>query len=78
MVGSSPGPFQVGASQRVSHYSQRRIGVAPSVGTIRISGIFNIGDADAFVEAVTSYFPLRAIRTDASTVYLVPGDTAAG
>ena len=64
------------AAERVGRYTAQRIEVAPSVAPIQINGIFNVGDANAFVEAVTSYFPVRAVRADTSTVYLVARNTA--
>ena len=32
----------------------------PSAANIHISGVFNAGDARAFIEAVTVYFPVKA------------------
>lgn len=44
---------------RVNRYARQAIVVDPSAAQFRISGVFNAGDADAFVEAVTSYLPVH-------------------
>ncbi len=33
--------------------------VSPAVATLEVSGVFTAGDADAFVEAISTYFPVR-------------------
>ena len=58
------------AVERVNRYSRRAIVVDPSVGQVGISGVFNAGDADAFVEAVTSYFPVQVEGSNESEVRL--------
>jgi transmembrane sensor len=58
------------AAERVNRYSRQRIVVHPSVAHIGVSGIFNAGDAHAFVEAVTTYFPVVVERLDDSTLQL--------
>ena len=44
---------------RINRYARQAIVVDPSAAQFRISGVFNAGDADAFVEAVTSYLPVH-------------------
>ena len=57
--------------ERVSRYSRRRILVAdPAVASLRVSGVFKAGDGDTFVEAVTTYFPLRALQAPTGAVLL--------
>jgi transmembrane sensor len=58
------------AAERVDRYARVRIEVDPSVAGLRVSGVFKEGDAAAFVEAVSAYFPVRARRIDAATVRL--------
>lgn len=58
------------AAERVNRYSKLQIEVSPSVANLEVSGVFTAGDADAFVEAVSTYFPLRSERTGASGIQL--------
>jgi transmembrane sensor len=58
------------AAERVNRYARERIQVDPSAANVNISGVFNTGDANAFIEAVTSYFPVQAERAEGSTVHL--------
>jgi transmembrane sensor len=50
------------AVERMNRYSHERIVVHPSAADIGVSGIFNAGDNHAFIEAVTTYFPVVAQR----------------
>jgi transmembrane sensor len=61
----------VSAAERVNRYARRPIKVDPSVATVGISGVFNSGDADAFVEAVTAYFPVEVDATDTAEIRLI-------
>jgi transmembrane sensor len=46
------------AAVRVNRYVHRKIVLSDaSVGGLRISGVFNTGDSDAFVEGVVNYLP---------------------
>ena len=57
--------------ERVNRYSGTRIVIDdPKVGTMRISGVFNAGDANGFVEIVSHYLPVRAVTVDAHTIAL--------
>lgn len=58
------------AVERLNRYSRRQIQVDPSIANIRISGIFNTGDADSFIEAITDYFPIRIDRETESEAHL--------
>jgi len=58
------------AAERVNRYARRHIAIDPSVAGVGISGVFNAGDTDAFVEAVSAYFPVRIDRSDESEVRL--------
>lgn len=50
------------AVQRVNRYTSQKIAVADdTVGAITVSGTFNAGDIDAFVEAVNSFLPVHAV-----------------
>lgn len=47
------------AVERVSRYSDRKIVVAdPAAAAVPISGVFNIGDVNAFLEAVNGFLPV--------------------
>jgi transmembrane sensor len=58
------------AAERFNRYSREQIQVDPSVAAVNISGAFNAGDSAAFIEAVTSYFPVNAERSAGSTIRL--------
>lgn len=58
------------AAERVNRYSQVQITVDPAVADVGISGAFNTGDSNAFVEAVSSYFAVRAEHTSAAKIHL--------
>jgi transmembrane sensor len=46
---------------RVNRYSRTRVVVADAkAGALRISGVFNTGDVNGFVDTVTSYLPVTA------------------
>ena len=57
--------------ERVNRYSGTQIVITdPRVGAMRISGVFNAGDALGFVEIVTHYLPVRAVSESANTIAL--------
>ena len=58
------------AAERVNRYARQQIEVDPSVATVGISGVFNAGDADAFIEAVTAYFPVQVDQTKGAEIHL--------
>lgn len=61
------------AVARMNRYSRIRLSVADErLEALRISGIFNTGDTDAFIEAVEAYFPVDARRMSASSIELHP------
>lgn len=60
------------AAERMNRYGHLQILVDPAVEHIGISGVFKAGDTSAFMDAVTTYFPVRAERIGASQVRLVP------
>lgn len=55
------------AVQRVNRYNVGKpIVVAPDASAIRISGVFNAGDTDAFLQGVVAAFPVQAIAANGS------------
>ncbi|MEJ0038325.1 MAG: FecR domain-containing protein [Gammaproteobacteria bacterium] len=58
------------AVERINRYARQQVDVDPSVAAVGISGVFNSGDTDAFIEAVTTYFPVEAIRNRGANIYL--------
>lgn len=48
------------AALRISRSSARRVSVDPAVANLRISGVFNAGDADGFVQTMSLYLPVKA------------------
>lgn len=55
--------------ERMDRYTRQQVVVDPSVANVNVSGVFNAGDTAAFIEAVTAYFPIQAVRTGDS-IYL--------
>jgi transmembrane sensor len=58
------------AVAEMNRYSRRKVVLGdPQLASLRISGAFNTGDTNTFVEALTSYFPIRRdLRDDDSVV----------
>ncbi len=53
------------AVERLNRYSRVRLEVAdPAIERWPVSGIFGVGDAEAFAEAIAAYFPIQAQRSD--------------
>jgi transmembrane sensor len=53
------------AVERVNRYSERQVTVGDAAARAqRVSGVFDAGDVDAFVEAVTYYLPVDAAPAD--------------
>lgn len=50
------------AAARINRYATHAIVVDPSVAHLGISGVFKVGEPEAFVEAVASYFPVQVRR----------------
>ena len=48
------------AVAKVGRYSKRRIEVDPAAANLRVSGAFNAGDTESFLDGMTSYFGLTA------------------
>jgi transmembrane sensor len=73
LVGDRPGSGQLSfanepltiAVQRVNRYNVGKpIAVAPQAADVRVSGLFNTGDTDAFVQGVVAAFPLTAVVSE--------------
>jgi transmembrane sensor len=59
------------AVARVNRYSHAKLAVADHrAADQRISGVFDTGDTSAFVEGVTSYLPVRAVRASGGGIEL--------
>ncbi|WP_140987033.1 FecR family protein [Asticcacaulis tiandongensis] len=48
------------AAERMSNYTQTRISVDRDVADMRISGMFMVGQTNAFIDALQAYYPLQA------------------
>ena len=48
------------AVAKVGRYSNQRIVVDPGASGLRVSGAFNAGDTESFLDGMTSYFGLTA------------------
>ena len=61
------------AVTRMNRYSRIKLTVADEgLADLRLSGVFNAGDTDAFIEAVEAYFPIEARRMSASRIEFHP------
>jgi transmembrane sensor len=47
------------AALRISRSSARQVSVDPAVANLRISGVFNAGDADGFAQTMSLYLPVK-------------------
>lgn len=56
--------------ERVNRYSDTQITVDPAIGGLKISGVFDTGDAQGFVNIVTRYLRVRAVAEDPHTIAL--------
>jgi len=72
-IGDRPGGGQLSfaseplsvAVQRVNRYNVGKpIAVAPQAADMRVSGVFNTGDTDAFVQGVVAAFPVKAVVSE--------------
>ncbi|MDZ4372121.1 MAG: FecR domain-containing protein, partial [Phenylobacterium sp.] len=62
------------AVAEVNRYSPRRIDLqASEFAAIPVSGVFDTGDVDGFVAALTDLYPLRATRSADGTIVLSDG-----
>ncbi|MDR3511189.1 MAG: FecR domain-containing protein [Caulobacteraceae bacterium] len=56
-------------TERVSRYTDQPIVVDPSAAGLRLSGVFNTGDVETFVDTVTHYLPVQSnLRPDGSII----------
>jgi transmembrane sensor len=56
---------------RVNRYSDIQVVVSdPAIGEMKISGVFNAGDPQSFVNIVTRYLRIQAVPQDAHTIAL--------
>ena len=58
------------AVERVNRYTNKPILVDPAIANLRVSGAFNAGDVSAFIEAITSYFPVEATTSPDNQIVL--------
>lgn len=62
--------------ERVNRYGGTQIVIAEArVGDMKISGVFNAGDALGFVEIVTHYLPVKAVSEGPNTIALQSNGT---
>jgi transmembrane sensor len=50
------------AAARINRYSSRQVELAGAVGRLRINGVFNTGDVEAFVAGIEATMPVRISR----------------
>lgn len=55
----------------INRYSSTRIELAdPSLGQLRVSGVFKAGHSESFVETVTGHYPIQVASRDESRILL--------
>jgi transmembrane sensor len=60
------------AVEQVNRYAVQPISIDPAVASIRVTGVFNAGDTNSFLSAVTGYLPIVASTTADNRVVLLP------
>lgn len=66
-------PISVAVAE-VNRYSREPIELRdPRISEIRVSGVFNAGDIDGFVAALTDLYPLKATRGADGRIVLAGG-----
>ena len=61
------------AVAEVNRYGGRQIALADStLGRLQVSGIFHVGQPEAFVESMAAVLPLRVTRETSGTITLGP------
>jgi len=58
------------AVEQVNRYTEKPLQVDPAIAQLRISGVFNAGDVSAFVDAITSFFPVQTTVNDSDQTVL--------
>jgi transmembrane sensor len=58
--------------ERINRYSAHSVRVEPAAANIRVSGVFRAGDTSTFVDTVTRYLPMTAMRNEDGSVVLKP------
>ncbi len=59
-------------AQRVSRYAEHPIMTHGSAASLKISGVFNAGDTNTFIDTVERAFPIDADQQDDGTIILRP------
>jgi transmembrane sensor len=60
------------AVERVNRYSNEKLEIGDSAaGQVRVTGVFTAGDVQAFVEGVSSAFPVRAVRQNDRRMFVM-------
>lgn len=60
------------AIERINRYADRPVKIGDgAAANVRISGVFHAGDLEAFIDGVTTLFPVRAERDEGGGVVLV-------
>lgn len=59
------------AVAKVNRYGSRRMSVDPSVAAVPVSGIFEAGDTNGFLEAITGFLPVSVVD-DGNGVAIAP------
>ncbi len=58
------------AVEEVNRYTDKPLRVDAGVAQLRVSGVFNAGDVNAFIDAITSFFPVQATVNDGNQIVL--------
>jgi transmembrane sensor len=66
------------AVQEVNRYSNTQIVLAdPALAKLRVSGVFNAGHSQSFIETIIGHYPISAVERSDGRVVLTPKPSAA-
>jgi transmembrane sensor len=58
------------AVARFNRYTRERLAIGDAAsGAVRINGVFDAGNTDAFVEGVTALHPVRVVRANGTIIF---------
>jgi transmembrane sensor len=62
------------AVERMNRYSSTRIRVADGVAEVRVNGVYNAGDTEAFIEGIAGFTSLKALRGNGEIILIRDSD----
>jgi transmembrane sensor len=59
------------AAEEMNRYSMDRLEVSPALANLKVSGVYRVGDNEAFARSIAKLLPI-AVRSDGNSTLLVP------